>query len=91
MHLTPHADAPDQGFIRVLGELQDAVLDGLPPVRRVLLRPAGLGEIQGIVLRDAVQDLAGLVHQQQFYRRCAQIDADKEVHAGHLRIDLILL
>ena len=85
VHLPAAADAPDLGLVQVLGELQDAVLDGLPPVRRVLLGPAGLGEIQGIVLGNAVQDLAGLLHQQQLYRRCAQIDADKESSFLHCK------
>ena len=50
VHLAAKADACHLGLVRILDELLDADLGLLPPILGLLLRPARMREIQGILL-----------------------------------------
>ena len=81
VHLAACADAPDQRGIEAPQQRGDTVTDSVPPIGRLLLAPAGVGERDTVLTADNVVDPAGLVHQQQLDGGGAQINADV-IHSG---------
>ena len=68
VHLPARADAPHLGSIVALQKRGNALQNRVPPVLRILLAPAGAGELDGVFPAGYVQDLTTLPHQQELYR-----------------------
>ena len=71
VHLAAKTDARHLALIRILQQFLNAQHGLLVPVLGLLLRPARIGEINGIFPGDDIPDFTLAVHQQQLYRRCA--------------------
>ena len=76
VHLAARSDARHLGLVKALQQGGDSLQHGGFPVLRVLLAPAGLRELQGILLGDFILDLALLIHQQELDGRGAKVDSN---------------
>ena len=76
VHLAPHPDARHLGGVHPLQQLGDAGHTGRPPVLGVLLTPARLGKIQGVVPAHRAAHRSRPIHQQEFAGGRAQINAN---------------
>ena len=76
VHLAARSDARHLAGVEAAQQLRDALQHGLFPVLGILLAPAGLGELQGVVFGYNVFNLALPVHQQQLDSGGAQVDSD---------------
>ena len=79
VHLSAERDPRDrvQGHLAFGQQVAQARLRGGPPVVRVLFRPAGLGQQQGILLEIRRVRSALLVNQQALRARGADVDSDE--------------
>ena len=80
VHLAASADARHLFGVKAPQKRRDALPHRLPPVGRLLFRPAGLGEQQRILPCDGTQHRPLPIHQQQLQRGSAKVNAD-EIHA----------
>ena len=85
VHLAAAADAGHLRGVRPGEQLLHAAADARPPVLGLLLRPAGLREIERILPAHLADDGALFVHQRQLDGRGPEIDSDKQFRENHLR------
>ena len=83
VHLTACADTCYLICIKAVQQLRNAGHDRIPPILGLLLRPAGMREDQGILLRDSIQNRAVLRDKQQLAGGCPQVNTDIK-HLGLL-------
>ena len=73
VHLAARADTRHLFGVKAPQKRRDALPHRLPPMGRLLLRPAWLGKHQRILLVDGVPYLPCFIHQKQLDRRGSQI------------------
>ena len=83
VHLSRQAYSRErrEGAPLAIADLLDGVLGGLPPVARVLLRPAAARPRHAQCRRRAVDEFLPFVDQDGFDRRRAYVDAEEGAHA----------
>ena len=83
VHLPAYGQAGYLVLVHLRKKLPEAGSSCLPPVRGILLRPAGTGEGQRIRARGRLDHGAALVHRQHLHRRSPEIHTQIE-HVLHL-------
>ena len=84
VHLAAAADSGHVCAVKALQQLRHTLQQGLFPVLRILLAPAGFRELQGVFLGDHIVDGALFVHQQQLHGRGAQVNSNIQLQTHHL-------
>ncbi len=78
VHLAGNANARDLRSVLAGEKGRDAAAHGLPPVGGALLAPARTRELDVVGLAHDIQDVALLVHEQEFARRSSQVNTDEQ-------------
>ena len=76
VHLPAGADACNFTCVKAAQQLGNTGHNCAPPVLGLLLRPAGVREAEGILLRDSIQNRAVLRDKQQLAGGCPQVNTD---------------
>ena len=76
VHLTAERDSCHLALILVFQKLFYSFHRLAVPVFRILFRPAGMREIQGILFGHNLPDLSVSAHQKKLHRRCPKVYTD---------------